>query len=310
MNTSLLGILLHQLPYQFRGAGVLSTIFFFLDLILFPLFVGIMILRFTLFTSTAVKATFNNAEELCLWGTAPIAFLTLTALVGLTGSTASSWSDSTQHGISLTAYVLWWIGTAYMTGTAWVVYYTMAKRKLATEATLPSTVFLPAVGTTTDAVVGATLVLYSYGLSARLSVPVIIVGYMLVGFGGWLAMLVYAVFLYSFFTNGLPAPAKLPGLMMIVGPAGQTCAALQLLGAAARLHFGGYNKGTFLTMSSAESLASASEMLGLMFLGFDVFWAVFCVYALVECGFQKKLVPAMTVSTVFTVPEQANSILT
>jgi len=197
-----------------------------------------------------------------------------------------------------------------MTGTAWVVYYSMAKRKMANEATLPSTVFLPAVGTTTNAVVGAVIVRYSYNISARLGVPVIIVGYMLVGFGGWLAMLVYAVFLYSFFTNGLPPPAKLPGMMMLVGPAGQTCAALQLLGAASRMDFGGYNKGTFLTMSGAESLASASEMLGLMFLGFDVFWAVFCVYALVDYGFRGKLVPAMTVSSPSTKSAQSISILT
>jgi tellurite resistance protein TehA-like permease len=74
-----------------------------------------------------------------------------------------------------------------------------------------------------------------------------------------------------------------------VGPAGQTAAALNVLGTAATKHFGGYNKGAFLTAESAATLQGGSMLLAILSLGFDIFWAIFVITALVEAGFKKQL---------------------
>jgi tellurite resistance protein TehA-like permease len=58
---------------------------------------------------------------------------------------------------------------------------------------------------------------------------------------------------------------------------------------AAIKHFSGYDKGTFLTAESATTLQGGSMVLAILFLGFDIFWAIFVIIALVEAGFQKQL---------------------
>ena len=45
MNSGILAILLHELPYQFRGAHVISTIFFLIDVLSFILFSFVFIVH-------------------------------------------------------------------------------------------------------------------------------------------------------------------------------------------------------------------------------------------------------------------------
>lgn len=302
MNTGLLGILIHQLPYQFRGAGVLSTIFFIADVVLFVLFTAIQIVRHILFTKAAIRQTCATMDELCFWGTLPIALVTIVAQIGVSASTATSWSDSAQHGFTVFAVVLWYIDVAIMLAMAFIVYYLMAKWKMAEKTPIPTGVFLPAVGTTTVALIGGIIVNYSFNMSSRLAVPVIILGYLLNGFGWWLATLVYPVFLSNLWSTGLLPPAKLPALMMLVGPPGQAGVALQVLGTASAKYFGGYDKGTFLQAEAGTGMFNASMMLALLMLGFDVFWLIFVAYALIDTAIQRKLVPGMPWwSTIFPV---------
>ena len=41
MGTGITSILLHELPYQFRGLGIISNVIFGLNVLLFFLFLGI-----------------------------------------------------------------------------------------------------------------------------------------------------------------------------------------------------------------------------------------------------------------------------
>ncbi|KAF2094242.1 hypothetical protein NA57DRAFT_80655 [Rhizodiscina lignyota] len=293
MNTGLLGIQLHQFPYKFRGSNVIATCFFISEVVLFFLFIIIQIIRFCLFPRAAWKQTIATMDELCFWGCVPIALVTIVAQIGIIGSTANSWSDSAQHGITVFAVVLWWIDTALMLVTAYVVYYLIARWRMAEKAPIPSGIFLPAVGTTTVGLVGGIMVNGSFGLSARLAVPIIFVSFLLEGFGWWIAMLVYPVFLAEIWTKGLPPPFKLPTMMMLVGPAGQVGAALHSLGTSAATYFGPYNRGTFFTAEFGFAFGAASKMLAVMFLGFDVFWGIFVIYTLAHHLISGKAKPGM-----------------
>ena len=113
MNTGILAILMHQLPYQFNALPVLSTIMYVFNLVLFVIFAILTLLRWVLFPKAAAHAHATSLNELCFLGAAPIAFLTLTALTSLI-VTSSYWGG---HPWSLVAYVMWWFGTAWMVTT-------------------------------------------------------------------------------------------------------------------------------------------------------------------------------------------------
>ncbi|KAL9051760.1 MAG: hypothetical protein Q9162_005812 [Coniocarpon cinnabarinum] len=299
MNTGILSIIMQKLPYQFGGLGVLSTILFVFTIVQFILYTIVHLARLIIFPRSVYIQTSTNGEEACLWGCANIGLLTITAQLALTAST-SKWG---YHDFSMVAYVFWWLSTAFMVTCAMVVYISLIKMKHAQEFTLTAAIFIPAVGTTTDALVGALVCTYASDLSAALAVPIIIVGWMLLGFGLFVALCVYVIFLHSLWTKGMWLPhAKLPGLFLFVGPLGQSSGAIQMLASAAMKNFPNYHRGQFLEQTSTTPISAVSEVLGLMFLGFDLFWFMFALFFVLEAAFKRKLSWSMTWwSTIFPV---------
>ncbi|KAK1074989.1 hypothetical protein LTR33_009649 [Friedmanniomyces endolithicus] len=198
--------------------------------------------------------------------------------IGLTVSQAS-WGG---HAWFLVAYVFWWIGTILTIAIAVAVFAIISKHDLANAESITPALVIPFVATATDAVVGALIVTYSHGVTARLAIPVIIVSYMLVGIGLFAAEMVYAVYLVRLLNGGMPPAAQSPSLILLVGPLGQSSAALQGLGSAASSHFGSYGKGTFLTASAGSICSTAGVLLGLQFAGMAVFLLAFGAYAVLE----------------------------
>lgn len=148
---------------------------FLFGLVQLVLYTLVHIARLIFFPRSAYHQT--DAETACLWGCGAIALLTITGQVAVTASTAK-WG---YHDFSIVAYVMWWTATAIMVTCAMVVYIALIKMKLTAELKLTSAIFIPAVGTTTNALIGAIVCTYSSDLSARLAVPIIIVGWMLLG---------------------------------------------------------------------------------------------------------------------------------
>ena len=110
MDTAILSILMHQLPYQFHGLPVLATIMYVFTLVQFIIFISITILRWTVFRQAAMRKTAGNLDEICFLGAPPIAFLTLAGLTALILSN-TSWGG---HAWTLVAYVMWWFGMIWM----------------------------------------------------------------------------------------------------------------------------------------------------------------------------------------------------
>ena len=107
MNTGILAIIMHQLPYQFNGLPVLCTIMYLVALTLFVIISFMTILRW------AQPKTTASVDEMSFLATAPITFLTLTSLTGLIVSNAY-WGG---YAWSLVAYTMWWIGTFWTLAT-------------------------------------------------------------------------------------------------------------------------------------------------------------------------------------------------
>jgi tellurite resistance protein TehA-like permease len=84
MDTGILSIIMNLLPWQFRGLGILSTIMFFFNILIFSVFTLISILRLFKFRHHVRSETLNKAEELAYLGAPPTAYLTLVAQVSVT----------------------------------------------------------------------------------------------------------------------------------------------------------------------------------------------------------------------------------
>ncbi|CAD6584305.1 MAG: hypothetical protein ASARMPRED_001731 [Alectoria sarmentosa] len=287
MNTGILAILMHKLPYQFNGLHVLSIIMYLVDLTLFVIVCSMTILRWALYPETAKRKSAASIDEIAFLAAAPITFLYLTSLTGLIVSNAY-WGG---HAWSLVAYSMWWIGMAWMLTTCFVVNIALFRVNLVDDRSMTPSAFLPAVGVATAALVGGQVVNYSYNVSPRLAIPVIIVAYLLSGLAIWLSIILYGIFFHRLMASGWPEPAKRATLMLLVGPFGQTSAALQILAADAltNMDFAGYHKGTFLQASAASGVSSASILFALLLLGHDIFWIICCIFGILEGAFRRQL---------------------
>jgi len=213
MNCGVLAIIMHQFPYNSQWIRICGTILFLVDFVFFIVFAIIMLLRLAMFRKQAMREISSNPEELAFLANMPISWLTLTALVSLIVSTSSSWGG---HWATIVAYVMWWFGAAWTIVTVWTVFIILARSHNLDPSSLTTPLLIPAVAIATVASEGALISSYSHAISARLAVPMIIVSFMCVGFGVFLAIMIYTLFLHRLLTSGFPAPAKLYSLAVLV----------------------------------------------------------------------------------------------
>ncbi len=288
MSTGILGLILAEFPYRFNGlSNAIADIFFVVDLLIVLLATAIQITRFVLYPKAAYFKTRGDPDEIALWGAFPIAILTLAALTATQISNAY-WGG---HWASILAVVLWWAGAAGMFIITIFACDSLFRNGIIHDRTFSATLMIPVVGVATAAAEAGFITNYAYDLSARVAVPMIIVGYFLVGLAMFLALTFYTIFMHRLMTAGWPEPAKLPGVIMLCGPMGQSATALQSLSSAAltRMDFANYNKGTFLTASAASGLSAASILIAMLCLGFAYFWLFVTLTALIENAIKKKL---------------------
>lgn len=290
MNAGIIAIILHQFPYQFNGIGVLSTIAFLIDFVLFIVFSVIMLARLVVFRGQAYNELTSDSSNLTLLACWPIAWLTLASLVSLIASTAG-WGG---HPFTIVGYVMWWIGVGWSLLTLFFIFITLIQHKEGSASDLswiPPTIVLPVVGIATAATTGALIASYSFQISARMAVPVIIVSFMLVGMSVFVSLLLYSFLLYKLFVTGFPEGPASAQLFLFIGPVAQSAAALQGLGSAASSQgaFGGYHKGTFLQQTAAVPLNAACVLVALMLAGLASLWLALAVYALGKQAYDRKL---------------------
>jgi tellurite resistance protein TehA-like permease len=306
MDTGILSIILNLLPYRFNGQGILATILFVFNLVLFTLFTLLSLVRVFKFRAHVTSLTLSNAEELAYLGAPPTAYLTLVAQVALTCSTAWGFSWT------VVAYVLWWIGLVWSVGVTSFTLVVLAKRNIATDRSLSPAIFLPLISVMTLGTTGGLICNYSAGMTASMAIPVIVVGYMAIGYALFLSLLYYAYIAHKLIAVGLPPPAKIPALVIAVGPMGQFATAVQVLSTAANTRglFGGYNQGVWLTASAARSVSAAAVLLALLALGFGFLWITVAWYVVVERAVRRELPYSLTWwSLIFPMGELCGSLI-
>ncbi|KAL8712127.1 MAG: hypothetical protein Q9220_003561 [cf. Caloplaca sp. 1 TL-2023] len=124
---------------------------------------------------------------------------------------------------------------------------------------MPPGIILPAIAPLTASATSAIVCVHGK-LSARAQVPMIVTGYVFLGFGLADAVGMIIIYLSRLLNGGFPGKAQIWMNYILVGPLGQASAAMQLLGQAASAPgnktFAAYNKGTFLTASAGQVLGT------------------------------------------------------
>jgi tellurite resistance protein TehA-like permease len=172
----------------------------------------------------------------------------------------------------------------------------LAKRNITSDRELSPAIFLPLISLMTLGTTGGIICNYSVGITASLAIPVVIVGYLAIGYALFLSLLYYAYIAHKLIAVGPPIPAKIPALVITVGPMGQFATAIQVLSTAANTRglFGAYHEGVWLQSSAASSVSAAAVLIALLALGFAFMWITVAWWIVVEAAVKGKLPFSLT----------------
>jgi len=193
-------------------------------------------------------------------------------------------------GWGTAAYILGWIavGIAFI-ATVGIPYVYLWCHAPGIDS-MPPTVLLPAIAAITS---GATcgVIPFAANISARMQVPMIIVGYIMVGLGLPFALSLIVIYIARLFNGSWPPRSKTPLTWVIVGPLGQASYAMMILGTSAASpgigSFGIYNKGRFITGNDGNIVEAASILFALVLWGYGAFWISFALVESVHLGLFK-----------------------
>lgn len=275
-GTGITAVILHQLPYQFRGLEIISEVLWVYTIVLFLLMLTIYAIRASLCPRQLASALSTNLSETACLASISITFTTIIQMIALT--LVHEWGS--KWGI--VAYVLWWMNMA-MSATGCIgISYVSLKLEAPRLSAVPPVILLAPIAAITSAAGGGIICQYG-ALSDRLQVPVIVVSYLLLGLALPLSLAFEAVLLSRMFGNAFPTKQETFQIMILCGPLGQGSFALQILGQVVQSgSFAEYDRGVLLTNEAAGPLGYASEFLGLVAWGYATFWWGFAVLSLVR----------------------------
>ena len=277
----MLATVLFQLDWQFRGSEIIATIVWIFTILIFVVFSLLYILKIFCFPKIVRTQLSSDVMELCCLSSVSITFGVIINMVALV--CAKAWGPSW----GMVAYVLNWINIFFAVIVAVGIPYTYFRRNPPGTDSMPPSVILPAIAALT-ASASCGIVCFNGKLSARAQVPMIITGYVLLGFG--LADAVSLIFVYvtRLVNGGFPTKAQLWMNYILVGPLGQASVALQTLGQAAsapgNMTFASYNRGTFLTGSAGQVLGTMGTLSGLLIWSYGAWWLLFSVAMTIHLG--------------------------
>lgn len=214
MDTGVLSIILHQFPYPSHWTKVISAILFVVNIALFIIFGLTYLAHWSIYYKTTSAHVRAEAEEIALQACPAISWLTIATDVQLF---CGSWG----YGFTILAYVMWWISVVWMVTICVLLFLHLMKYASTriVDQLLPTAVFIPAVGLFTVANLAgiiATQTAESAHVTSGMITSTIVTGFLLVGFGGGLAMIMYGIYMHRLMTSGWPPALKIPSMILTV----------------------------------------------------------------------------------------------
>ncbi|GAO48435.1 hypothetical protein SAICODRAFT_67445 [Saitoella complicata NRRL Y-17804] len=266
MGTGIVSILLHQLPYQFPGLHVISTVIYLVNVILFVIFSVISIARYTIYPYIGVLMLKHPVQSMIL-GTVPMGLSTIvnmTVFVAVQDAGFGAWSWKL-------AWSLWWFDAIWSLLTCLGVPFLMISVHQQSLEKMTAVVLLPIVSTIVAAASGGVV---AQILPRPHAVTTLVASYILWGTGIPLALSVIVLYLHRLTIYKLPSREVIVSTFLPLGPLGQGAFGLMKLGSVA--------KGIgWPTQSAGEIYYTAGLWVGLIMWGYGLVWLVFASGAIV-----------------------------
>ena len=280
----------YSAPWQLRLASVLYVF----EIVLFVVFTVLTLARWIIYPHIAVRRALADPDELCSYAIPPIALMTIASLTATQVST-TAWGG---HAFTLVAYVLWWIGMFWIFLTGVVVIVTCIYTGNQMDRSMTPVLFMAPVGLATAGVEAGTITNNATEMSARLAIPMIVVGYFVVGIALFTGIILYTLFFHRLLAAGLNPPAQRAGLFILIGAAGQLSSAFQILGNAAQTYFQQYKPQatgvTFWDQQTGAGVDYSGMLFGLLLLGFDYFTFCLAVVGVTDVFIKKQFSYTLT----------------
>lgn len=285
MGTGISSILLHQLPFQFRGLGIISNVIFGLNVLLFLLFCAISIARYTVWPTMGPTMLFHPTQSLFL-GTFAMGFATIVNMCALSASPA--WGPQ----FAIFTWVLWWIDAAFSIVICIGLPFLQFTRHEQTLDKVTGVWFLPVVSTIVAAASGGIVAEVLPPAHARLT---LVVSWILWGTGFPLAILLMALYFHRLAVFKIPPASVIVSAFLPLGPCGQGSFGILQISYALK---GIVRKsGQALVagesgedaMQFADAIYAASIPVALVIWGLGLVWLVIAVSFLVDLFWVSKL---------------------
>jgi C4-dicarboxylate transporter/malic acid transport protein len=287
MGTGISSILLHQLPYQFKGLGIISNVIFGLNVILFILFTGISIARYTIWPKMFWTMLFHPTQSLFL-GTFAMGFATIVNMCALSAAPAFG------HNFIIFTWVLWWIDAFISILICIGLPFLQFTRHEQSLAKVTGVWFLPVVATIVAAASGGIVADILPPAHARLT---LIVSWILWGTGFSLAFLMMALYYGRLAIYKIPPATLIVSAFLPLGPCGQ--GAFGLLQISSVLYKmskeTGQALGSTTTASASEAQIMATAIyavtvpIALVLWGLGLVWLVLAIAFLIDLAIVQEL---------------------
>lgn len=280
MGTGITAILLHQLPYQFHGLGIISNVIFGLNVVLFIIFLAISIARYTIWPRMGPLMLFHPAQSLFL-GTFAMGFATIVNMCAL--SAAPAWGPDF---VTFT-WVLWWIDSVISVIVCTTLPFIQFTRHVQAFDQITGVWLLPLVSPIVAAASGGIVAELLSPAHARLTLTI---SYIMWGMGFGTAVLIMALYYGRQAIYKIPPASVIVSVFLPLGPCGQ--GAFGLLKISSVLYRLAQRDGQALGAASSASPSDARIMataiygvtmpIALVIWGLGLFWLVLAIATLLD----------------------------
>lgn len=285
MGTGISSILLHQLPYQFDGLGIISNVIFGLNVVLFLAFLFISIARYTIWPTMLPTMLFHPAQSLFL-GTFAMGLATIVNMCALSASVA--WGPK----FAIFTWVLWWIDAVASIFICVGVPFLQFTRHSQSHDNITGVWFLPVVSTIVAAASGGIVAEILPPAHARLT---LIVSWILWGTGFPLAILLMALYYGRLAIYKIPPATLIVSAFLPLGPCGQGAFALLQMSKSLK----SITKSTGEALGGSESAQDAQQFakaiyagtvpIALVIWGLGLVWLVLAIAFMIDLAIVQKL---------------------
>lgn len=270
MGTGIVSILLHELPYQFKGLGIISNIIFGLNVLLFLLFLSVTLARYTIWPRMILIMLFHPGQSLFL-GTFAMGLATIVNMCALSASPA--WGP----GFTTFTWVLWWIDAVVSLVICIGLPFLQFTRHKQSIDQITGVWLLPVVSTVVAAASGGIVAPLLQPSHARLT---LIVSWILLGMGLSLAFFLMVLYYLRLAVYKIPPAALIVSAFLPLGPCGQGAFALLKLSMSLRQLTidTGEALGTLQSATVAEAQMMASAIYGVSIISALLLWGLGLVW--------------------------------